>query len=113
MGADFYNNTVIAPTAKEAFQSAVETAQWEHGHGGYTGTIAEKAGDGFVMVPADRMPIPLVQPVTNAWLRAFINAAQEAEDFEDKWGPAFCVDIGPSVKKPGERQWLFFGYASS
>ena len=35
-------------TAKEAFNSAVDHALYEHGHGGYTGTIAEK--DTFIEI---------------------------------------------------------------
>jgi len=37
-----------APTARAAFDGAVEDAKYEHGHGGYTGTIAEKQS--FVMI---------------------------------------------------------------
>jgi hypothetical protein len=50
MGAcDFYE-VAQGKTAREAFQRAVEDAQYESGHGGYTGTIAEKGGDGFKMI---------------------------------------------------------------
>ena len=42
MGACQYEELSHGKTAKEAFHRAVEQAQYEYGHGGYTGTIAEK-----------------------------------------------------------------------
>ena len=52
MGATDFSQDASGKSAKEAFSRAVEQAQYEHGHGGYSGTIAEKGGDGFVMLPA-------------------------------------------------------------
>ncbi len=49
-GCDFFT-VAEGRDAKEAFSAAVEQAQYMHGHGGYSGTIAEKAGEGFVMIP--------------------------------------------------------------
>jgi len=48
MGANDFMNMVSARSAEEAFHLARENAQYEHGHGGYTGTIAEKSD--FVMI---------------------------------------------------------------
>lgn len=42
MGACDFAAAAHGKTAREAFARAVERAQWEHGHGGYTGTVAEK-----------------------------------------------------------------------
>ena len=42
MGASEYMNVAKGKTARIAFDKVVEQAQWEHGHGGYSGTIAEK-----------------------------------------------------------------------
>ena len=47
MGADNFKTTAVAPTARKAFALAVKEAQYEYGHGGYTGSIAEK--DSFVL----------------------------------------------------------------
>lgn len=47
MGASSFQAVHAAPTANEAFQAAVHDAHYWHGHGGYSGTIAEK--DGYVM----------------------------------------------------------------
>ena len=42
MGACEYQEMSHGKTAAEAFHRAVTQAQYEYGHGGYTGTIAEK-----------------------------------------------------------------------
>lgn len=49
MGGCDFDVVARGPSAKEAFRLAVEQAQYESGHGGYTGTIAEKSG--FIMLP--------------------------------------------------------------
>jgi hypothetical protein len=49
MGACFTAQTVKAKDEKELrakFRELVEEAQYMHGHGGYTGTFAEKDGEG-------------------------------------------------------------------
>jgi len=48
MGACEFSEIAFGKTAQEAFDTVVRQAEWEHGHGGYTGTIAEKGADGFV-----------------------------------------------------------------
>ena len=42
MGATTFITVGWGRGAREAFNAAVEHAQYEHGHGGYSGTIAEK-----------------------------------------------------------------------
>jgi len=42
MGACEYETLSHGSTVGDAMFAAVGEAQWEHGHGGYTGTIAEK-----------------------------------------------------------------------
>lgn len=44
MGAAQFTEVSHGASAAEAFNRAKEAAYWEHGHGGYTGTIAEKPG---------------------------------------------------------------------
>lgn len=91
MGAYSFRTKAHGKTAREAFDNAVRHAQHESGHGGYTGTIAEKHS--FSMQPRP--------PARD--LETFI---EELIDKNDKWGPAFCVPLG-------EDQWLFCGLASS
>lgn len=43
MGACDFETRGFGKTAQDAFNEAVDRARYEHGHGGYTGTIAEKS----------------------------------------------------------------------
>ena len=108
MGAETFYNSVIGKNAEEAFRDAVEQAQYDYGHAGYTGTIAEK--ESFVMVPFNG----------EATLE---NAEKYAEDLlwhddprvGDKWGPAGCIELhDPRIQlKDGQHAYLFFGNAPS
>jgi hypothetical protein len=49
MGATTFETLAMGKDAREAFNRAQEQEGWEHGHGGYSGTIVEKPG--FVTVP--------------------------------------------------------------
>lgn len=52
MGGWTFEHQATGATARAAFDQAVSDARYDHGHAGYTGTIAEKPG--FVL--AGRMP---------------------------------------------------------
>jgi hypothetical protein len=43
MGASYFQETIKGANLATAFDEAVRQARWEHGHGGYTGTLAEKS----------------------------------------------------------------------
>ena len=105
MGASTFETLGTGHSAREAFQSAVENARWEHGHGGYTGTIAEK--NEFVM-------IPLPEDRANDWgpyARELIDQADPRID--DKWGPAGCIELPENMNTTdGKKTYLFFGWAS-
>lgn len=57
MGAAEFWVRAEGQTAREAFARAVDDARYEHGHGGYTGTIAEKHGYQLISVPAGADPV--------------------------------------------------------
>lgn len=102
MGGCDFEVEVTGKTAQEAFDSARKEAQWDHGHSGYTGTIAEK-GD-FVMftLPEGENPYKYIE-------RVFEEDDEIPERLQqvagDKWGPAACFQLAPD-------RWLFFGIAS-
>jgi hypothetical protein len=83
-------------TAAEAFEVAVYSALYDHGHSGYSGTIAEKHNFDVI----ESAPTPM--------LRARAIAEKMVEDgderIDDKWGPAGAIRT--------ENGWLFFGWAS-
>ena len=100
-GCDFKTYMESSSGARDAFNKAVERAMWEHGHGGYTGTIAEKHG--YVM-----LTVPKGESVED-----FIDRKIEEND---KWGPAFCIELKECLNpegKVGKRAFVFFGIASS
>lgn len=96
MGVETFETVATGATAREAFYAARAEAQHEHGHGGYTGTIAEKGSFVTLTPPEGEKPLDFA--------RRLINEADERID--NKWGPAGCVKLG-------DGKWLFFGWASS
>lgn len=56
MGATNFEVIATGKTAREAFLSAVDDARYWNGHGGYTGTIAEKSGFTEFVVPLAELP---------------------------------------------------------
>jgi hypothetical protein len=94
-GSDFYTFG-RGSDPKAIFRELVEDARHESGHGGYTGTIAEK--DGFKVVS---------KPLLKDEARKFAN--REAGK-NDKWGPAWAIPVSEGGKVIG---YMFFGMASS
>ena len=103
MGADEFYNKKSAKTAAEAFKALVDEALYKEGHDGYTGTIAEK-GD-------FRMVEPHIGESPKECVRRLLE--DESHWSQDKFGPAACIDAGPSQKVPGNRLFMFFGWAAS
>lgn len=116
MGADNFAHTATGfKTASEAFNYAVEQAEYAYGHAGYTGTIAEK--DSFVVVtPPEGVSAADAFQYWDlgAWANNIDRLSTEqktaldviAEEFFDKWGPALAIKLDDDT-------WGFWGYASS
>lgn len=132
MGADNFQTFALGKTPGIAFDRAVAEAQYQYGHGGYTGTIAEKNGfklageintfhidkleDCFwVAINGERLgkiPAPIREMVVKF-----------APIYEDKWGPAVCLQLTGTrshqikrdrgVPKTWDKVWVFMGMASS
>ena len=96
MGASEFFTTGKGKTATEAFKTARAQAQYDHGHGGYTGSLAEKHEFVEIPLPVGADPHDAAQKL--------IDVGDSRVD--DKWGPAGCVKVA-------EGEWLFFGWASS
>lgn len=111
----------VSDLAAVVFRAAVERAKYEHGHGGYTGTIAEK--DTFVLFEPPKgqgaNAARLVQGYDGKALDTLLNALEKDPAFSrvynDKWGPAVCVYLGQSKGRsyPKTHAFLFCGWASS
>lgn len=79
-GATDFSVFVRGTDPRKAFREAVDDARHEHGHGGYSGSIAEK--NDFKMRSST--------PMTRDEAHAFIDKDIERSD---KWGPAFAVPV--------------------
>lgn len=96
MGACDFRCRESGASAKQAFAKAVTRARYDHGHAGYSGTIAEKSSFVEIPVPAGLDPAQYAdQLLVDGDARV-----------DDKWGPAGCIKVG-------DREWMFFGWASS
>ena len=96
MGATDFWTVAKGKDAKDAFDEATRRARHENGHGGYTGTIAEKRSFRVLDVPSGKDPKDYAGEIADA----------DSHGYHDKWGPALCVELG-------EGKYLFFGLASS
>lgn len=118
MGADVFMNVIVGKfkDANEAFNQAVKDAQYEHGHGGYTGTIAEKGMDKLELAPIP----PKTRDVVKYVRDNFFTLTEKC----DKWGAVKYVEITNKAllkrlkkeqglsKKRGVRGFVFYGMAS-
>jgi|TARA_R100001086_G_scaffold43279_1_gene19127 hypothetical protein len=123
MGASEYMNIGKGRTAQEAFDRLVTSAQWEHGHGGYSGTIAEKRdfvefkrpkgmrratvlamarGLGRIMHDDDGHP----QANQSQTKYPQLPIAAMFKVWDDKWGPSLAIELSKG-------EYLFAGFASS
>lgn len=118
MGAYSFEEYGAGKDADTVFRALVEQAQWEHGHGGYTGTIAEKGE--FIMVEDEpitwtqaqrqisqwhdsmgRTYTPLKMPAKRRPVYAGFSGGYSMRSIEtdgtievgEKWGPAGCIEV--------------------
>jgi len=97
-GTDFYT-VGEGTTIDAAFRIAIEEAQYQTGHGSYSGTISEKTE--FTLIPDSEWKGKF-KP--GAYARKLVD--EDDERVADKWGPAGAIKLE-------EGRWLFFGIASS
>lgn len=95
MGAEYFSCRAEGKNAREAFKAAQEQAWYDHGHSGYSGTIAEKPG--FTLV--ERLPGESVEKA--------MDRLDDSNLVNDKWGN--CA----ALKGDTEGEYIFFGWASS
>jgi hypothetical protein len=110
MGAAQFWTRAQGATAEQAFAAAVQEARYEHGHGGYTGTIAEKSAFVVAAVPAGISPEKYAESTSDGTLPRGLSVSiaeftKLHNASENKWGPAVCVEIAAG-------SFLFFGFAS-
>jgi len=99
MGAQDFQIYATESTSKKAFKKAVEESLYSYGHGGYTGTIAEKST--FTMASLTVLPEEKAHQLINATVNT---------TYGDKWGPAGCIQIQTADKQLNT--YIFYGWAS-
>lgn len=110
--ANFCESITIKKTVTDdsAFMEARQRAQYEHGSGGYSGSLGEK--DGFIMIHraksqkiAETMAGEIMSPRGIPVFREEITVL-----VDDKWGPAGAIRYPIDATHDGI---IFFGWASS
>ncbi|WP_328463610.1 hypothetical protein OHA21_38390 [Actinoplanes sp. NBC_00393] len=101
MGAMTFDQYADGADPQDAFRAARDQALHEHGHGGYSGTLAEK--DDYVIITR--------QPMTEADATALASGLIDRDDprISDKWGPAGAIPVKaetraievPQLPQPG------------
>ena len=109
MGATVFYNKRKGTNAREAFRQAHEDACYEYGHGGYTGTIAEKSSFTMSRKPSEINADQWVSMVedfdeNDTTQMNYYELKKDYETYDDKWGDALCV--------PTEDGFIFCGWAS-
>lgn len=115
-------------TIGAAFSACRSDAAWEYGHGGYTGTIAEKTDFVKFPLPEGWTAREFIEAVATGWMLAeemagcreidpdsapvrlreqigHLAFAKAVRTYDDKWGPALAVE--------DEKRFYFAGMASS
>ncbi len=85
MGACTFTAYQAGTDPNEAMRAAVENARYEKGHGGYTGTIAEKYD--FVKIT------DTVMTENQAYDCAYKLLNENDPRISDKWGPAGAIPV--------------------
>jgi hypothetical protein len=89
MGASTFITAARGGDVSEAFNTGCREAAHESGHGGYTGTLAEKHT--FVVISAQ----PMLEHDATALAHKMIR--ERDPRIEDKWGPAGAIAFGDAA----------------
>ncbi|MER5352548.1 hypothetical protein ABT093_19725 [Kitasatospora sp. NPDC002551] len=85
MGAERFTTYQDGIDVAQAFRDAVENAQYEYGHRGYTGTIAEK--DSWQTVTSTPLSVRDAVALADRIMSDYEHPLQ------DKWGPAGAIPV--------------------
>lgn len=109
MGSEFFQNIIAKDeskqTAKDAMNFLIANAQYDYGHSGYSGTIAEKAGR------PDLIHMGSATSWEEAAEKSYLDKYRDDPRIENKWGPSGYFSVVDESKTI--IGWHFFGWASS
>lgn len=95
MGAVEFRASIVGYSdPKSAFSAARRQALWDHGHSGYTGTIAEKSDFMMFALPDGYTPSDYFAELYRlGWSdQGPLAWGAAAATYNNKWGPAVCVE---------------------
>lgn len=122
MGACTFRTIAVGKDASDAFNNAVQEACYEDGHGGYTGTIAEKHSFRVFEVPKRMSVLKFSKMVEDVSFeisngkrakgipkkhRPLLESV--AKVYDDKWGAAVCFPLTGKELKEYKEKYLFKG----
>lgn len=114
MGSQNFQEHVQVPkgtSTNQAFTDARQEAAYAHGHGGYTGTMAEKHECIQLHTVSSRENADILAGMyTSGGYGLEIMNPQARDKVDDKWGPAGAIRYPIDAKTDGI---VFFGWASS
>lgn len=119
MGATTFQTEGKGTTVEDAFLAAREHEAYLHGHGGYTGTLAEKDSYYEAQLPEGVTVAEFIRALMDSGDRfergEFVKGDRPkwappewdalAQAYDDKWGPCVAVKVAPG-------KWVFVGWAS-
>ena len=110
MGAEVFYNRAKGIRASKAFKEQREEACYENGHGGYTGSLAEKGDYTMSKKPSDVEADAWIDMVDEFDMddkeqKYYSALLSDYKIYDSKWEDALCV--------PTEDGFIFCGWASS
>lgn len=115
MGATSFSTIMRGDTLDEAYRKATEDARYWHGHGGYTGTIAEKNGYTLFDVPFGALPDRDADeyefPAEADTMNRVIDAVYWYDENTHRWDGNKYVRVDPADATPSEwnnTRWFHF-----
>ncbi|MBD3262054.1 MAG: hypothetical protein GF334_10390 [Candidatus Altiarchaeales archaeon] len=101
MGADTFFVRVKGKTARDAFREAVEDARHWSGHGGYTGTIAEKSD--YVMITPNTARLQEHFKAELRVERQRLRELRKSTHIHNQWNIELCEkrikDLAPKARR--------------
>jgi len=110
MGAEIFYNRRKGTEPSTLFSEERENACYEYGHGGYSGTIAEKGSYTMSNKPSEIDADKWIEMVEefdeeDREQEHYRALKKDFDVYDDKWGDALCV--------PTDDGFIFCGWASS
>lgn len=92
MGGQQFTKVGVGTNARDAFSKLVDQAQYQHGHGGYTGTIAEKHEFKLLALPPGVAALDMAE-----WVQGYVTPEYRGQ--YRKWDPKYPAHLEDEVRR--------------